>query len=650
MSLRTALRLSADQAGVQPEAPPPTPPLPVEAGGHATSPMMPLEAGESSVVIVDLDDGKEVAGTPTRTSSRKRSLSTVLMSDDFTDPVNVRVASPVKRAPCLDPTEYCSFCCDRDRPERLLTCHLCGNSGHKKCLQFDDRLWARCKSDGKWTCIECKSCAVCESNANDDLMLFCDQCDQGVHMYCLSTPLMELPEGEWLCPACATGAYPKIRRSASDISKFKAQRTRHLNRKSKGEAAAAAPTEKKRGPGRPKGSKNKGAKAAMAMAAPASPIALSKRKGPRSKKDKGKGKQKVELKDMGGRGGAILSPQRVGLKANTFKRRKGEPESEDEMLYEEARRMALDAAARCREDDDSGAGAATDVRAAGSDKSWIAIGSYEVQAWYSAPYPEEYAVLPKLYLCDFCLKYMKSTEARNRHRRKCELHGQPPGTEIYRSGPFQVWEVDGAASKIYCQNLCLLSKLFLDHKTLYYDVETFLFYVLTSWDAYGSHFVGYFSKEKNSMLEYNLSCIMTLPQFQRQGFGEFLIDFSYLLSRRERKLGSPEKPLSALGKVAYTKYWRAAAIKHVSHAEGPISIDDLATATGIQHLDITSSLNELGFLKKLEDGTVAIVVDPAVVKSNMERAERAKMRRSDDLVVDEALLRWTPPTERPLML
>ena len=45
-------------------------------------------------------------------------------------------------------------------------------------------------------------------------------------------------------------------------------------------------------------------------------------------------------------------------------------------------------------------------------------------------------------------RYMKSAEARNRHRRKCELNGQPPGTEIYRSGPFQVWEIDGAASKV----------------------------------------------------------------------------------------------------------------------------------------------------------------------------------------------------------
>lgn len=51
-------------------------------------------------------------------------------------------------------------------------------------------------------------------------------------------------------------------------------------------------------------------------------------------------------------------------------------------------------------------------------------------------------------------------------------------------------------SKIYCQNLCLLAKLFLDHKTLYYDVEPFLFYVLTKNDEKGCHLVGYFSKVK----------------------------------------------------------------------------------------------------------------------------------------------------------
>ena len=49
-------------------------------------------------------------------------------------------------------------------------------------------------------------------------------------------------------------------------------------------------------------------------------------------------------------------------------------------------------------------------------------------------------------------------------------------------------------SQVYCQNLCLLAKLFLDHKTLYFDVEPFLFYVMTENDNSGCHIVGYFSK------------------------------------------------------------------------------------------------------------------------------------------------------------
>jgi len=70
----------------------------------------------------------------------------------------------------------------------------------------------------------------------------------------------------------------------------------------------------------------------------------------------------------------------------------------------------------------------------------------------------------------------------------------PPGDEIYRRHDLSVFEVDGNRSKIYCQNLCLLAKLFLDHKTLYYDVESFNFYVLTVNDDVGCHLVGYFSK------------------------------------------------------------------------------------------------------------------------------------------------------------
>ena len=83
-------------------------------------------------------------------------------------------------------------------------------------------------------------------------------------------------------------------------------------------------------------------------------------------------------------------------------------------------------------------------------------------------------------------------------QKKCPFR-HPPGNEIYRKGSISFFELDGRKNKLYSQNLCLLAKLFLDHKTLYYDTDPFLFYVLTENDAKGYHIVGYFSKVRKLM-------------------------------------------------------------------------------------------------------------------------------------------------------
>ncbi|KAL1959314.1 hypothetical protein VTO42DRAFT_2501 [Malbranchea cinnamomea] len=229
----------------------------------------------------------------------------------------------------------------------------------------------------------------------------------------------------------------------------------------------------------------------------------------------------------------------------------------------------------------------------------INFGGFEIETWYAAPYPEEYSRNKVLYICEFCLKYMSSDFVAWRHKLKCPVK-HPPGDEIYRDGTISIFEVDGRKNPVYCQNLCLLAKLFLGSKTLYYDVEPFLFYVMTEYDEWGFHFVGYFSKEKRPSSSNNVSCILTLPIHQRKGYGNLLIDFSYLLTRIEKKTGSPEKPLSDMGLVSYRNYWRLVLCYQLRNQTRPISIADISKRTGMTPDDIVSAL----------EGLRALVRDP----------------------------------------
>ncbi len=90
----------------------------------------------------------------------------------------------------------------------------------------------------------------------------------------------------------------------------------------------------------------------------------------------------------------------------------------------------------------------------------------------------QYKSVSKLYICEFCLKYMRRLDVYLKHCESCQPK-HPPGVEIYRNGNVSVFELDGAQQRLYCQCLCLLAKLFIDHKTLYFDVSPFYFYVLT---------------------------------------------------------------------------------------------------------------------------------------------------------------------------
>ncbi|KAG8185553.1 hypothetical protein JTE90_017558 [Oedothorax gibbosus] len=264
----------------------------------------------------------------------------------------------------------------------------------------------------------------------------------------------------------------------------------------------------------------------------------------------------------------------------------------------------------------------------------IQFGKFEIDAWYFSPYPDEYGKQQKLWICEYCLKYMRLEKTYRYHQGECTSR-QPPGKEIYRKGTLSVHEVDGKDYKLYCQNLCLMAKLFLDHKTLYFDVEPFLFYVLTEADKHGSHLVGYFSKEKESPDGNNVACILTLPPYQRKGFGKFLIAFSYELSKKEHVVGSPEKPLSDLGKLSYRSYWSWVILEILKDYKGALSVKALSNMTSITHYDIINTLQGLNMVKYWR-GQHIICVTPKLVEEQLHHCRKPR------ITVDVSLLRWNP--------
>jgi histone acetyltransferase MYST1 len=146
------------------------------------------------------------------------------------------------------------------------------------------------------------------------------------------------------------------------------------------------------------------------------------------------------------------------------------------------------------------------------------------------------------------------------------------------------------------------------------DVEGFTFFLLVVNDEA----VGYFSKEKLSWDNYNLACILVFPPFQRRGYGTVLMAFSYELSRREGKLGSPEKPLSDLGYASYISYWsRELAIiltttsfKYKSHT---FTLEALQELTGFRADDILLALKNMNVIEaqRKRDGAFVISLENA---------------------------------------
>ena len=164
--------------------------------------------------------------------------------------------------------------------------------------------------------------------------------------------------------------------------------------------------------------------------------------------------------------------------------------------------------------------------------------------------------------------------------------------------------------QLYAQNLSLFAKLFLDNKSVFFDVAGFNYYLLvttppppqpdgidnSATTTAQSHPVGFFSKEKMSWDNNNLACILVFPPWQRQGLGKILMGASYELSRHEGRIGGPEKPLSELGRRSYLKFWQVRVAREVLRvrSKSSVGVEELAGRCAMLVDDVVAALKEMG--------------------------------------------------------
>ena len=534
----------------------------------------------------------------------------------------------------VKPNQLCSFCLctaednKQQQYEQLLSCYLCGNSGHPSCLKYSQKLVVKIRSD-EWECLDCKMCVLCsvrdKAASTSNKLLICDACDKGYHMDCLEPPLFDMPRGKWFCHVCEPTPPPSseldrpLSLGYALVPKSKREIAAIIRAKKSIPKSPQTPIK----PERSAGTKRTRSLRDKTILLPADWLISPTRKKSRtpslsSSATKLPGRKKKTPKQFN-------SP--APLPSLVVE---GVP-VEDVNLFYQARNLS---AIRVTPNQSS------IINSPKCLPPKIHLGQFEIDTWYTSVYPQEYALLPILYLCEFCLKYMKSYEVLLRHKTKCTLTN-PPAREIYRKENQSVFEIDGKSNTIYCQNLCLLGKLFLDHKTLYYDVEPFIFYVLTKNDEFGCHIIGYFSKEKYQQ-KFNLSCIMTLPAYQKQGYGKFLIQFSYLLSLREQRIGTPEKPLSLLGRVAYISFWKSAILDYVTAIDdkSQLCLQSLSEATSIDAFDLADTLETMDWIKlRTNESEKKDLIFS--FSSEQTQEHQAKLSKQTN-ALDSTALHWVP--------
>lgn len=144
---------------------------------------------KASGMLAEPTENDEEDATPN--DSRESSISS-MDSDGSPEP-----ARTARERLC----KLCGKCEEEDK--RFIVCDhsLCiYKYYHIRCLKSHQVAYQHHKHGG-WYCPSCL-CRGCLVDKDDDLIVMCDGCDEGYHIYCMNPPLASVPKGKWFCVPC----------------------------------------------------------------------------------------------------------------------------------------------------------------------------------------------------------------------------------------------------------------------------------------------------------------------------------------------------------------------------------------------------------------------------------------------------------------
>uniref|UniRef100_UPI00358F0CA0 histone acetyltransferase KAT5 isoform X6 n=1 Tax=Myxine glutinosa TaxID=7769 RepID=UPI00358F0CA0 len=147
--------------------------------------------------------------------------------------------------------------------------------------------------------------------------------------------------------------------------------------------------------------------------------------------------------------------------------------------------------------------------------------------------------------------------------------------------------------------------------------------------------------EKESTEDYNVACILTLPPYQRKGYGTLLIEFSYELSKVEIKTGTPEKPLSDLGLLSYRSYWSQTILEILidlksENGDRPqVTINEISEMTSIKKEDVISTLQHLSLINYYK-GQYILNLSQEIIEGHQKAMAKRELR------IDSKCLHFSP--------